>query len=49
MRNIFILKNNSPIITVEQKAVIQKIHDCQMPIDYLDELLNILMEVLKNE
>ena len=47
--NIFILKNNSPIITVEQKAVIQKIHDCQMPIDYLDELLNILMEVLKNE
>lgn len=36
--NIFILKNNSPIITEEQKAIIQKIHDLEMPIDYLDEL-----------
>lgn len=47
--NIFILQNNSPYITREQKAIIQQIHDLNMPIDYLDELLNILMEVLNNE
>lgn len=34
----FILENNSTILTAEQKAVVQKIHDKQMPIAYLDEL-----------
>ena len=47
--NIFILKNNSPIITTEQKAIVQRIHDCEMPIEYLDELVNMFMEVLNNE
>lgn len=36
--NLFILQNNSPIITDDQKAIIQQIHDIQMPISYLDEL-----------
>ena len=36
--NLFILENNSPIITDEQKVIIQKIHDRLMPIEYLDEL-----------
>ena len=36
--NLFILENNSPIITDEQKAIIQKIHDRLMPIEYLDKL-----------
>lgn len=36
--NLFILENNSPIITDEQKEIIQKIHDRLMPIEYLDEL-----------
>lgn len=36
--NLFILENNSPIITQEQKAIIQDIHDIKMPIEYLDEL-----------
>ena len=40
--NAFILQNNSPIITPEQKAIIQKIHDRQMPVDYLDELAAII-------
>jgi hypothetical protein len=36
--NIFIIQNNSPIITEEQKAIIQKLHDRQMSITYIDEL-----------
>ncbi len=36
--NMFILKNNSSVLTNAQKSVIQKIHDCQMPIEYLKEL-----------
>lgn len=36
--NLFILENNSPIITDEQKEIIQKIHDKLMPIEYIDEL-----------
>ena len=47
--NIFILYNNSPILTNEQKQIIQDIHDELVPIDYLDELVKILMEVLDNE
>lgn len=38
--NIFILENNSPIISAEQKQIIQKIHDKAMPIEYLDTLKN---------
>lgn len=40
--NTFIIQNNSPIITDEQRAIIQKIHDIQMPIEYLDELAQII-------
>lgn len=36
--NTFILENNNPIITAEQKAIIQDIHDLKKPIAYLDEL-----------
>ena len=38
----FILKNNSIIITSEQKEIIQKIHDLKMSSDYLDELENMI-------
>ncbi len=34
----YILKNNSTTLTAEQKANIQKIHDKQMPLEFLDEL-----------
>jgi hypothetical protein len=40
--NVFIVQNNSPIITAEQKAIVQKIHDRQMPIDYLDTLAEMI-------
>ena len=40
--NIFILQNNSPIITNEQKEIIQKIHDIQMPIEYIAVLQNFI-------
>lgn len=36
--NLFIVENNSPIITAEQKTIIQTIHDRLMPIEYLKEL-----------
>ena len=36
--NIFILRNNSTILTKEQKEIIQDIHDLVMPIDYIDTL-----------
>ena len=36
--NIFILQNNSPILTQEQKEIIQKIHDFKMPVEYVDVL-----------
>lgn len=35
---VFILENNSTTLTSKQKAIVQKIHDKQMPIAYLDEL-----------
>ena len=35
---VFILENNSTVLTDEQKVIVQKIHDTQMPQDYLDEL-----------
>lgn len=41
--NVFILLNNNPIINDNQKAIIQKIHDGQMPIDYLNELEEIIL------
>ena len=43
--NIFILWNDSPLITPEQKAIVQKIHDHQMPIEYLDTLKGIFEQV----
>ena len=36
--NLFIVQNNSPIITEEQKAIVQKLHDGEMPISYIDKL-----------
>lgn len=36
--NLFIVENNSSLITSEQKQIIQEIHDLQKPIEYLDEL-----------
>lgn len=36
--NLFILENNSPIITDEQKEIISKIHDGKMSANYIDEL-----------
>lgn len=38
----FIMQNNSTELTEEQKAIIQKIHDNQMPQEYLDELVEII-------
>ena len=40
--NVFILQNNSSIITAEQREIIQKIHDRQMPIKYLDYLREVI-------
>lgn len=34
----YIFKNNSTTLTTEQKQKIQKIHDRQMPLEFLDEL-----------
>lgn len=41
---VFILENNSTILTDEQKAIVQQIHDKQMPQSYLDTL----QEKIKN-
>lgn len=38
----FILHNNSTILTKEQKEIIQKIHDLQMPQSYLDDLKDLI-------
>lgn len=38
----FIMQNNSTTLTAEQKEIVQKIHDRQMPQDYLDELEEII-------
>lgn len=35
---MFILENNSPTLTAEQKNIVQKIHDLNMPQSYLDVL-----------
>lgn len=40
--NMFILQNNSPILTNEQKEIVQKIHDKEMPVEYLDEMEKII-------
>ena len=45
--NIFILQNNDPIINKKQKEIIQKIHDYEMPIEYLEELKQIFNEIKK--
>lgn len=41
---VFILENNSTALTTEQKEIVQKIHDKQMPNAYLD----VLAEKIKN-
>lgn len=43
--NVFILQNNSVHITPEQKAIIQRIHDRQMPISYINELAAMIAEL----
>ncbi len=39
--NIFALINNSVILTEEQKDIVQKIHDEEMPIKYIDTLIDL--------
>ncbi|MCM1289630.1 MAG: hypothetical protein NC132_03145 [Corallococcus sp.] len=36
---VFILENGSTALTAEQKAIVQRIHDREMPQNYLDVLL----------
>ena len=43
--NVFILQNNSPILTEEQLKIVQQIHDYQMPIDYVDTLTSMIYEL----
>lgn len=43
--NVFILQNNSPILTEEQLKIVQQIHDYQMPIDYIDTLTSMIYEL----
>lgn len=43
--NYFILKNNSPILTAEQMEIVNKIHDCKMPISYIEELSNNILKM----
>lgn len=38
----FIMQNRSVELTSEQRGVVQKLHDMQMPQDYLDELEKII-------
>lgn len=40
--NTFIIQNNSTMITEEQKAIIQKLHNGEMPRAYLSELKAII-------
>lgn len=42
--NTFIIQNNSTKLTEEQMQIIQDIHDIKKPIEYLDELA----EIIKN-
>lgn len=44
----FILENNSTTLTAEQKAIVQKIHDKQMPQDYLDVLEEKIRKLKEN-
>lgn len=41
----FIMKNNSPFLSKEQKEIVQKIHDKKMPDDYADELKAMIKEL----
>lgn len=43
--NVFILKNNSPIITPEQKEIIQRLHDRETPISFIDELIEMIVNL----
>lgn len=46
--NIFALINNNVILTEEQKEIVQKIHDEEMPIKYLDTLTSLFRNFLIN-
>lgn len=43
--NIFALINNSVILTKEQKEIVQKIHDEEMPIEFIDTLIDLFKHV----
>lgn len=47
--NLFILLNNSVTLTEEQMNIVQKIHDCEMPIQYLQELRQLYSLLVKRE
>lgn len=47
--NLFILQNNNVELTKEQFNIVQKIHDGEMPISYLDEMKSLLEEIKKRE
>lgn len=40
--NVFIIMNNSTKLTDEQMSIVQKIHDIEMPIDYIDTLRELI-------
>lgn len=46
--NVFILENNSVELNQEQKEIIQKIHDIEMPISYIDELKEKFYKIKNN-
>lgn len=46
--NIFILENNSVELNQEQKEIIQKIHDIEMPVSYIDELKEKFYKIKNN-
>lgn len=43
--NIFILQNNSIVLSEEQQTIIQTIHDGLMPISYIDDIQIMLKEL----
>lgn len=47
--NLFIILNNSVTLTEEQMNIVQKIHDCEMPIQYLKELRQLYNILVKRE
>ena len=43
--NVFIIQNNSTVLTSEQKETIQKIHDKEMLISFRDELIKMISKL----